>query len=85
MCDVGPGIANVPVHLAHDANVLIAVEKRVLFLPLHAHAAGAAVRGLVGFEAGIGEDDNQPLRVLVGGRDGRVLFGHQLGQRRGRE
>lgn len=76
MCNIRTSITNVPVHLAHDTNVFVAVEQRV-FVVLHARTA-AAVRGLVGLEAGIGEDDNEPLRVLVIQRDGRVLFSYQL-------
>lgn len=85
VCDVRAGIANVPVHLAHDADVLVAIEERVLLLPLHSHATNAAVRSLVGLQAGVGQDDDQAPRVLVSRWDGRMLLGHQLGQLRGRE
>lgn len=43
MCDVGSCFGDVAVHLAHDTNVLIAVEKRVLVLALDAHMAGSRV------------------------------------------
>lgn len=82
MGDVGTSITNVPIHLAHDTDVLIAVEQRVLVLTV---AAGASVRSLVRLKTGIGQDDDQTLRVLVSGRDGGALLGNQLRQRGGRE
>lgn len=82
MGDVGTSITNVPIHLAHDTDVLIAVEQRVLVLTV---AAGASVRSLVRLKTGIGQDDDQTLRVLVCGRDGSALLGNQLRQRGGRE
>jgi 16S rRNA A1518/A1519 N6-dimethyltransferase RsmA/KsgA/DIM1 with predicted DNA glycosylase/AP lyase activity len=51
--DVGSGIANISVHLAHDADVLVAVEQGVLLVSDRAHSA-SSVRSLVGFEAGVG-------------------------------
>ena len=57
MCDVGPGVANVPVHLPHDANMLVAVEQRVLLLLVGPIAAGAGVGRLVRLQAGIREHD----------------------------
>lgn len=82
MGDVGTSITNVPIHLAHDTDVLIAVEQRVLVLTI---AAGASVRSLVRLKAGIGQDDDQTLRVLVCGRDGSALLSNQLRKRGGRE
>ena len=82
MGDVGTSITNVPIHLAHDTDVLITVEQRVLVLTV---AAGASVRSLVRLKTGIGQDDDQTLRVLVCGRDGSALLGNQLRQRGGRE
>lgn len=80
MRNVGSRVANVTVHLPHDTDVFVAVEQRVLVLPLHAHTAAAtAVRGLVRFEAGIGEYDDEPRCVLVTRRNGNVLFGNKLG------
>lgn len=83
--NVGASVTDVSVHLAHDANVLIAVEKRVLFLSLRAHATGAAVGRLVGLEAGIGEHHDEPLGVLVGWWDGHVLLRDELWECRRRE
>lgn len=61
MGNIWPSITNVSIHLSQDPDVLIAVEERVLVLPMETCTTGATVRGLVCFEAGIGEDDNQPL------------------------
>jgi hypothetical protein len=80
MGDVGTRIANVPIHLTHNTDVLIAVEQRILVLTV---AAGTAVRSLVGLKTGIGQDNDQALRVLVCGRDGCALLGNQL-RKRGR-
>lgn len=85
MGNIGAGVANIPVHLAHDANVLVAVEKRVLVLSLDSSAADAAMRRLVGFEAGIRKNDDESLGVLVGRRNRHVLLGHELRQRRRRQ
>lgn len=74
--DVGARVADVSIHLAHHTDVLIAVEERVLVLAVDASAAGATMRGLVSLEAGIGQDHNEPLRVLVGGRNRDVLLRH---------
>lgn len=82
MRDIRSRVADIPIHLAHHTNMLVAVQQRVLLLPLSAHAARAAVGCLVGLEAGIAQDDNESLGVLVGWRNGVVLLGHQLRQRR---
>jgi hypothetical protein len=60
--------------------MLIAVEQRILVLTI---AAGTAVRRLVGLKTGIGQDDNETLRVLIRRRDGSALLGYQL-RKRGR-
>lgn len=84
--DVRPGLADVAVHLAHDADVLVGVQQRVLLLAAvrgtsgSSAAAAAAVRGAVGLEAGVGEDDDEALAVLVLGGDGDVLLCDELGQ-----
>lgn len=75
MGDVRTSIANVPVHLAHNANVLITVKQRILVLAV---AAGASMRRLVRLKTGIGQDNNQTLRVLVCGRNGCALLSDQL-------
>jgi hypothetical protein len=43
VCDVGSCFGDVTVHLAHDADVLVAVEEGVLLLALDAHVAGPRV------------------------------------------
>lgn len=80
MRNVGSRVADVTVHLSHNTDVLVAVEQRVLVLALHAHAAGtaAAVRGLVGLEAGIGEHHDKPRCIFVACSDGNVLLGNKL-------
>jgi hypothetical protein len=77
--DVRPRLADVAAHLAHHADVVVAVEQVVLVLT-RSGASACAVRRLVRLEGGVAEHDNQALRVLVAGGDGRVLFGNQLGQ-----
>lgn len=78
--DIRAGITNVSVHLPHDTNVLVAVEQRILVVALHAHAATATVRCLISLETGIGEDDNESLRVLVALCDGQLLLSYELRQ-----
>lgn len=78
MGDVGSSLTDVPVHLAQDTNVLVAVQQRVLVIALDAHVTRTGVGGLVGLETGMGQDDNQSLRILVGRRDGDMLLGDQL-------
>lgn len=54
MCNIRSGIANIAVHLAHDANVLVAVQQRVLLVAAgHAWPRWRTVRSLVGFETSI--------------------------------
>lgn len=77
--DVWAGVADISIHLSHDANMLVAVEEGVLLLALNTHAAGPTVGSLVRLEAGMRENDNQPLGVLVGGCDGKMLLGYKLG------
>ena len=75
MGDIGACVGDVAVHLAHDADVLVAVEERVLVI---LHAITATVCGLVGLEAGVGEDNDQALGVLVVGCDGYMLLRDEL-------
>ena len=88
MCNIGASIADIPVHLTHDANVLVAVQQRVLLVVVLRTAAGAGasgVGGFVGLEAGICENDDKALRVFVGGGDGDVLLSDELGEGRRRQ
>jgi len=77
MCNIRSSLANVTVHLAHDTDVLITVQQRVLLV---ATGTAASAGSPVGLQAGIGENNNQTLGVLVMGRDGNVLLSDQLGQ-----
>lgn len=76
MGDVRTRIADVAIHLPHHTDMLIAVEQRVLILLLP--IAPDCMRGLVGLEAGIRQDDDETLGVLVTARDGDHLLGDQL-------
>lgn len=58
--NVRPRLADITIHLAHDADVLVAVEQRV-FLILGAGAP--AMSRPVGLQAGVGENDNQTLGI----------------------
>lgn len=75
--DIGASFADITIHLAHDADVLIAVQQRELLV---LGAAAATGDGLVGFQTGIGEHHNQTLGVLVMGRNSHMLLGDQLGE-----
>lgn len=72
--DVWSGIANVAVHLAHDANVLVAIEQRIFVVPARAQAPAPAVRRLVRLEAGIGEHDDEAFGIFVVRGDCDVLL-----------
>ena len=77
MCDIRASFTDIPVHLTHDTNVLIAVEQGVLLITTGTIASAGSP---VGFQAGMGENDNQTLGLLVMSRDGSVLFRNELGQ-----
>lgn len=51
MGNVWPGVADVSIHFPHDANMLIAVEKRVFLVS--DDAASTAMGGLVCLQAGM--------------------------------
>lgn len=53
MRDVWSCIADVTVHLPHDAYMLIAVEKRVFLLSVDTRTADTTLNGLVCLEASI--------------------------------
>lgn len=52
MCNIWSGITDITVHLAHDTDMFIAVEQRVLLLALTAWSI-AAKGGFVGLQTGI--------------------------------
>lgn len=76
MRDIRPSIADVAVHLAHDADVLIAVEQGV-FLVTDAIAT-TAMGSFVGLEAGVRQDHDHALGIFIGRSDRDMLFGDQL-------
>lgn len=80
MGDVGAGLADIAAHLAHNANVVIAVQQIELVLAAASTTTTHAVRGLVGLEGRGAQHDNQALGVLVAAGDGLMLLGHELGQ-----
>jgi hypothetical protein len=77
MSNIRSCVTDVTIHFAHNTDVLVTVQQRVFLLALTAWSV-ATKAGLVCLEAGIGEDDDQSLRVLVGRWDGDVLFGDEL-------
>lgn len=74
------GIADVTIHLAHDANMLIRIQQAIFLLALAAWPV-AAEAGLVSLETCIREDDDQSLRVFIGGWDRSMLLCHQVRKR----
>lgn len=78
MRDIRTGLTDIPVHLAHHTNMLVAVQQRVLLIPTR--TSTPAMGSPVGLQAGIGQDDNQALGVLVMGVNGDMLLRDQLGQ-----
>lgn len=85
VCDIWPGVTDVPVHLPHDANMFIAVEERIFFFALDAIAASTSMGCLVSLETCVRKHNDQSLAVLVGGSDRYVLFRNELRKRGGRE
>ena len=81
MSDVWTRLTDIAAHLAHDTDVVVAVEEIVFVLP-PAGPATRAVRRLVCLKGGIAEHDNQALRVLVVGGDWLVLLSYKLWQLR---
>jgi hypothetical protein len=75
--DIWSGIADIAIHLPHDANMFVRIEETILLLSLPTWSI-ATETGLVGLETGIGEDNDQALRVFIGGRDRNVLLSRQL-------
>jgi hypothetical protein len=75
--DIWSGIADIAIHLPHDANMFVRIEETILLLSLSTWSI-ATETGLVGLETGIGEDNDQALRVFIGGRDRNVLLSRQL-------
>lgn len=49
--DVWPCVADIPVHLPHDADMLVAVQEGIFLVPYH--SVPSAMRGFIRFEASI--------------------------------
>lgn len=75
MRDIRTSITDIAVHLSHDANVLVAVEQRVLVV---LDTVTPGMHGFVGLEASIGQDDDETLAVLVITGNRNMLFSDQL-------
>jgi hypothetical protein len=73
--DIGSSLADITVHLAHDTDVLVTVQQRVLLI-LATTTGGRPV----GFQTGVGEDDDQTLGVLVVCWNGDMLLRNELRQ-----
>ncbi len=86
MRDIRSGVADVAVHLPHDANVLVAVQQCVFLFLDDARSARSrgsrrAVRACFEcLQAGVAQHDNQTARVFVLCRDGNVLRCDKLRQ-----
>lgn len=78
MGNVGPRFTDIPIHFSHDPNMLITIQKGMLLV---SDIAGSpSVRGLVCFQAGVGQDNDEPLCIFVGRRNGGVLICNKLRQ-----
>ena len=82
MGNVGSRFTDIPVHFSHYADMLITIQKGMLLV---SDVAGSpCVRGLVCFQAGVGQDNDEPLCIFVGRRNGGVLIRNKFRQfRRG--
>lgn len=78
MGDIRPSLTDIPVHLAHHTDVLIAIEQRVFLIPTRAIAT--TMGSPICLQTGMREDDNQALCLLVIGRNRDMLFSDQLRQ-----
>jgi len=78
--DIRTRLADVTIHLAHDPNVFIAVEERILLFT----AATAAMRRTVRFQAGVRQYDDEAFGAPVVRGDRDVLFSDKLGEFGGR-
>lgn len=75
MYDVRPRLTYVTTHLSHDANVIVAVEERVLVISCY---AAASCGGLERLEGCVAQHYYESLGVLVIGSDGYVLLCDEL-------
>jgi hypothetical protein len=77
--DVGASLADIATHLAHDTDVVVAVQQVVLVLP-SSWATARTMRSFVCLEGSIAQDDNQSLSVLVVDWNGDMLLCDKLGE-----
>lgn len=73
---VGTCVADVSVHLPHNTDMLVAVQKRELFVS--DHAVATSMRSFVRLETRVGKHDDHSLGILVGCRYRNVLLCHEL-------
>jgi hypothetical protein len=73
--NIRTSLADITIHLAHDTNVFVAVQQRILLI-----LRPSTARGPVGLQAGIGENDNQALSIPIVRGDGNSLLRNQLRQ-----
>ena len=66
--------ADVATHLTHDPDMFIAVQQRILFI---FSTCTAPMSSFICLETCVGENNNKPLGVFVGGRNRDVLFGDE--------
>jgi len=78
MSDIRSSITDISIHLLHNSNMLITIQKRVFLLFPISTSTGR----FVGLEAGMREDDDQALCLLICRRNGNLLLGDELRKRR---
>jgi len=75
MRNVRSSITNVSVHLPHHANMLIAVQQRILVI---LHAIATIMHSLVRLKASVRQYDYKSLRVVVTTQNDMMLLSDQL-------
>ena len=76
MGNIGSSVANIAIHLAHYANMFVAVEKRILLVTRA--WSPSRMRCFVGLKTGIGQYHDHPRSILVGRRDRNMLLSYQI-------
>jgi hypothetical protein len=82
MCNIGSSVTDISIHLAHDADVFVGIEQRVLVV---FHAIATAVCSLVCLKTCVGQNDNETLGVFISRRDWCHLLGDEVRQCRWRQ
>ena len=78
MGNVGSCFTDITIHFSHNTDVLVTVQEGMLLVP--DIAGSPSMRGFVCFQAGIGQDNDEPLRIFVGRKDWDMLICNKLGQ-----